>query len=217
MMNTQQTLQVGLVAAVVAWCGPDTLFAAQPTSGHDREGIEVLARGPVHEAFAETVLFDPGPGLTVSIAPPAIEELPPPHKLPGANVAWIPGYWAWDDDGGDWRHGYDPIYAHRRWDNRQDHDWERRVQADFQHRHENEEARPPRTFAAQQELLRKGLTEPNQGQVFTKPLDQFRKTQGGPLRFQPLSNDDRQQFGRHGQEVSTWSRRMKSNGSRIVS
>ena len=63
------------------------------------EGVEVLTRGPVHEAFAETVTFDPEPGIVVPKAPPAaIEEMPPEQRPEGANVAWIPGYWAWDDE-----------------------------------------------------------------------------------------------------------------------
>lgn len=63
------------------------------------DSVEVLTRGPVHEAFAETVTFDPEPGIVTPKAPPAaIEELPPQQRPQGANVAWIPGYWAWDDE-----------------------------------------------------------------------------------------------------------------------
>ena len=65
----------------------------------EEDGVEVLTRGPVHEAFAETVTFDPEPGIVTPKAPPdAIEELPPEQRPEGANVAWIPGYWAWDDE-----------------------------------------------------------------------------------------------------------------------
>ncbi len=64
-----------------------------------QEGVQVLTRGPVHEAFAEVIAFDRHTGIVVPKAPPdAIEELPPDQKPAGANVAWIPGYWAWDDD-----------------------------------------------------------------------------------------------------------------------
>ena len=63
------------------------------------EGVEVLTRGPLHEAFAETVTFTPEPGIVVKKSPPeAIEELPPDQKPDGENVAWIPGYWAWDEE-----------------------------------------------------------------------------------------------------------------------
>ena len=62
----------------------------------------MLTRGPVHEAFAETVTFDPEPGIVVPKAPPAaIEEVPPEQRPAGDNVTWIPGYWSWDDERND--------------------------------------------------------------------------------------------------------------------
>lgn len=72
---------------------------AQESRIDDGNGIDVLASGPVHEAFAEPIVFDPKPGLIVPKAPPElVEELPPDQKPAGANVAWIPGYWNWDED-----------------------------------------------------------------------------------------------------------------------
>ncbi len=66
------------------------------------QDLEILTRGPVHEAFAESVSFEPVAGLIVRVAPPEpIEELPPEQQPEGDNVTWIPGYWAWDDDRGD--------------------------------------------------------------------------------------------------------------------
>jgi hypothetical protein len=60
---------------------------------------EALTRGPVHEAYAEPIVFNPTPGPIIPKAPPAaIEEMPPDQKPKGENVAWIPGYWAWDDE-----------------------------------------------------------------------------------------------------------------------
>ena len=61
--------------------------------------VEVLTRGPVHEAYANAVTSQPAPGLLAPKQPPApIEELPPDEKPAGENVQWIPGYWAWDED-----------------------------------------------------------------------------------------------------------------------
>jgi len=61
------------------------------------QGVEVQARGPVHEAFA-TPTTDPVPTKTVDKQPPkALDEMPPEDK-PEGNVVWIGGYWAWDDD-----------------------------------------------------------------------------------------------------------------------
>jgi hypothetical protein len=71
--------------------------AADPAASNDE--MEVLTRGPVHEAFAETVSLNPQPGPVVpKAAPEAIEELPPDQKPEGDNVAWIPGYWSWDEE-----------------------------------------------------------------------------------------------------------------------
>lgn len=66
------------------------------------QGVEVLTRGPIHEAFAETISFNPEPGIVVPNGPPEIiEELPPDERPDGFNVSWIPGYWAWDDERND--------------------------------------------------------------------------------------------------------------------
>jgi hypothetical protein len=62
------------------------------------EGLEVRAKGPVHEAFA-TPATDAKPTPIVMQQPPdPIEELPPEEKPAGDNVVWIPGYWHWDED-----------------------------------------------------------------------------------------------------------------------
>jgi hypothetical protein len=74
---------------------------AQPATGQE-QGMEVMARGPIHEAFAEPVDASPKPGQIAPKQPPAIvEEMPPDQKPEGENVQWIPGYWAWDDDKAD--------------------------------------------------------------------------------------------------------------------
>jgi hypothetical protein len=60
-------------------------------------GIAVLARGPVHEAFAQPALAKPEPGPVVPRKPPApVREVPPDRKPAKVAVQWIPGYWAWD-------------------------------------------------------------------------------------------------------------------------
>src|SRR5688500_6073074 len=93
--------------AVIATSGPLLLpAAAQAPSTEveatENQNVEILTRGPVHEAFAEAVSFKPEPGFIAANAPPtAIEELPPEQELEGDNVTWISGYWAWDDDTND--------------------------------------------------------------------------------------------------------------------
>ncbi len=69
-----------------------------PALAGSQTGAEVLTRGPIHEAFAEVVSYNPQPGPIVSKEPPkAIEEVPPAEK-PAGDYTWIPGYWAWDQD-----------------------------------------------------------------------------------------------------------------------
>jgi hypothetical protein len=62
-------------------------------------GVEVLARGPVHEGFARPVDGQPQPTPVVpKEPPPLVDEEPPDQKPQGDNVQWIPGYWQWDED-----------------------------------------------------------------------------------------------------------------------
>src|SRR5262249_32726010 len=66
------------------------------------EGAEVMARGPVHEAFAEpSAPRAEAPPVVPKAPPDPVEEAPPEEKPEGDNVVWIPGYWAWDEDGKD--------------------------------------------------------------------------------------------------------------------
>jgi hypothetical protein len=66
------------------------------------DGMEVLTRGPIHEAFAEVSVDQRQPGVVVSRpVPEPINEIPPEFRPEGANVAWIPGYWSWDEEQND--------------------------------------------------------------------------------------------------------------------
>jgi hypothetical protein len=101
-MELNHIRQLGLVAILLA-IGTVSVWDQAVFAQHDQtdteDGVQVLTRGPVHEAFAETVTFDPQPGIKVPKAPPdSIEELPPEQKPEGANIRWIPGYWGWDDE-----------------------------------------------------------------------------------------------------------------------
>src|SRR6516162_7694295 len=69
--------------------------AAPPSSGGASsdlppvpKGVEVLARGPVHEAFA-TPTTEPAPTKSVAKKPPQmLDELPPDQK-PEGEAVWI--------------------------------------------------------------------------------------------------------------------------------
>src|SRR5438105_15862052 len=90
-----------LLAGFIGLSLPVTVVHAQPAS-YETEGEEPLTRGPVHEAFAPVVSYNSEPGLIVHTRPPElIEELPPEEKPEGDDVAWIPGYWGWDDERND--------------------------------------------------------------------------------------------------------------------
>ena len=89
----KQGLTIGAFVMAIALAGQ---ASAQGPFGN---GGEVLTRGPLHEAFAEPVIFNPAAGPVVPKAPPGpIEELPPDQRPEGDNVEWMPGYWQWDDE-----------------------------------------------------------------------------------------------------------------------
>ena len=94
---------IAAFAAIGTGLGLRTGMAQPPPRPDGEDGVQVLTRGPVHEAFAETVTFDPEPGVVVNMAPPnPIEEMPPDQRPEGLNVTWIPGYTAWDDERNDY-------------------------------------------------------------------------------------------------------------------
>ncbi|WP_165074297.1 YXWGXW repeat-containing protein [Paludisphaera rhizosphaerae] len=95
------TMYRGSRTVVGVWLvGLSTIYVAaraQTPGAGDQAGVEVLTRGPVHEAFAVPVVNDPKPGLVVRKTPPKpIEEMPPDQKPAGDQVQWMPGYWSWD-------------------------------------------------------------------------------------------------------------------------
>ena len=384
-------MTAGLNQHIAAQQPPPPPQQQQPSTV-DQGGIEILTRGPVHEAFAETITFDPEPGLVAPKAPPAdIEELPPQQRPAGPNLNWIPGYWAWDDERNDFlwlsgiwralppgrqwvpgywgqagrgfqwtsgywadaaaseiqylpeppatveagpniaapsaddiwlpgcwvwqqnryawrpgywtqghqdwdwvpdhyvwtpsgyvfvdgyydysvprrgivfapvyfnagvytqrgfsyspstvinpsvfvshlflrsayghyyfgdyygsnyrsagfspwfsyhssRRGYDPIYAHQRWQHRHDGDWEHRTKTNYRNYLDNEDARPPRTWAAQRELAGRGETANRRGIEVAAPLDELARKKDIPFQLQPVDQQEQQRFGRRGQE-----------------
>lgn len=105
-MKTSYYTIMGALSAVAAGTAlltpRDATAQVAPLQAPADQGTEELTRGPVHEAFAATVSFDPVPGALVNTGPPQpIEEIPPDQRPAGDNVTWIPGYWGWDEDAGD--------------------------------------------------------------------------------------------------------------------
>jgi hypothetical protein len=74
-----------------------------PLASQDPASVEVLARGPVHEAFAQPpdVGRPEGGPVVPKEPPPSVEELPPEQKPDSDTVQWVPGYWQWDAERGD--------------------------------------------------------------------------------------------------------------------
>jgi|GEM_PF-742782 len=74
--------------------GPPLESAA--TQIDNAEGIHVLGRGPIHEAFASPVDRSGQAGMVSPETPPvSIDEVPPDVRP--AEAVWIPGYWFWDE------------------------------------------------------------------------------------------------------------------------
>jgi hypothetical protein len=75
----------------------DTSVEVAVAVSTEPKGIEVLTRGPVHEAFA-TPTVEPLPTPPIARKPPPpLDEMPPEVK-PEGEVIWISGYWAFDDE-----------------------------------------------------------------------------------------------------------------------
>ena len=87
----------GAVAAVPLIPAPASAQQpGQPAVGQD--GIEVLARGLVHEAFAASAEMPTAGPIIRQLPPNPVEELPPDEKPEGDNVQWISGYWHFDEE-----------------------------------------------------------------------------------------------------------------------
>jgi len=95
---SQRFLTLGILALGMSW----TLVSTAPAADLPAPvpGIEVLAQGPVHEAYAEPADFRPEASPLIAKQPPdPVPEAPPDQKPEGDNVQWIPGYWSWDPQG----------------------------------------------------------------------------------------------------------------------
>jgi hypothetical protein len=105
--NILKAVGLAVVVALTLVCGEDTYSQQPPPAqqGGDPppvpKGVEVMARGPVHEAFASPTAAPEAAPLLAKKPPAAIDEMPPDEK-PQGKAIWIGGYWSWDDDRGDY-------------------------------------------------------------------------------------------------------------------
>jgi len=103
------TLALLCTSVLLFGSGPAVSQAPPPPTGSTAADTEPLASGPLHEAYAQPVDYQPQPGPVVTKQPPeAIDEVPPDQKPEGNDVRWVPGYWAWDSDKSDflWVSGF---------------------------------------------------------------------------------------------------------------
>ena len=67
-MTSRYHFTIRIFAAMVVFgVGLSQTRAAPPGGTNSDDGVQVLTRGPVHEAFAETIIFNPTPGIVASI------------------------------------------------------------------------------------------------------------------------------------------------------
>lgn len=91
---TVMAMGLGLTAGLLPAQPPPPVPPNQPQAGEP----EVLSRGPVHEAYADTSAVSAATPAVTKMPPDGIDEMPPDHKPDGNNVQWIPGYWHYDED-----------------------------------------------------------------------------------------------------------------------
>jgi len=100
-MSARLAALLGILGALLVTTRGATVVGPDPRAKLE-DGVEVQARGPVHEAFAEPSMRRQGAAPLVTKKPPdPVNEMPAEQKPEGANVQWIPGYWAFDDEQND--------------------------------------------------------------------------------------------------------------------
>lgn len=96
-------------------------------------------------------------------------------------------------------YGYDPIYAHQRWEHREDKDWEKHFESRYQNRRDHENVRPVRTWAAQKSAPK--IAAHDENKPVAMPYEQLSRRPDPQRRFQPVAADEEKRLGQRGQEV----------------
>ncbi len=101
MKSLSISMILGFGVFVVCYSQGATVVGPDPRANLE-QGVEVQARGPVHEAFAQPSMRRQGAAPVLAKKPPEpVNELPAEQKPEEASAQWIPGYWAFDDDRND--------------------------------------------------------------------------------------------------------------------
>jgi len=109
---------------------------------------------------------------------------------------------------------YDPLYAHQRWNHRNDHEWENRLHSKFRERREHEGSRPPRSFDHRTGPDKAGRSSGPAWPDSVMPLDQDGKNKAGAYRFRPLKEKERMDFMQREKEVRTYQKERQSRETR---
>ncbi len=94
------------------------------------------------------------------------------------------------------RYGYDPLFAYHRWERvRTEPDWHERVRADYRHRRDHAEDRPPHTVLAARELAARGVSRPEvQNLLLATSLTGLAKRPELGLRVETVSQQRRSEL-----------------------
>ncbi len=96
--------------------------------------------------------------------------------------------------------GYDPIFAHLRWQHRQDAQWEQSVAADFLNRQAHEEARPPRVWVGPAAIGGGGIINAVRN-IVGASLDEAARDSNGAWQYQPVDQAEQQRLAQQREDV----------------
>lgn len=92
-------LTLGVAATPLAVAQTRVGVSAGSQDGGFQLGVEVMTRGPVHEAYAQFAEVEVAPPPAIEMEPPPpIDEIPPDETIDSDDAEWVPGYWSFDDD-----------------------------------------------------------------------------------------------------------------------
>jgi hypothetical protein len=96
---------------------------------------------------------------------------------------------------------YDPIYVHRGWVHRDDHDWHHHLEDSYRFRTEHVEARPPRTLNLQLDIAARPLAAEHH-LVVAHPLTKVMSRENQPFKFHVVATAEREKLVQHAQDVN---------------
>jgi hypothetical protein len=111
------------------------------------------------------------------------------------------------------RRGYEPIYTHERWRHRQDPDWDRRVQANFNRRRDHEDDRPRRTLAAQVRYASTDARRADRSFRLAGSIEEVSRDNNDGVRFRKVDQDTRQQVAQRTQDVQRFRKERQRSES----